>query len=143
MNDFNRWSLYSFLFLVSLPFLCSAFFKSIGLFLYVFDNVSIPVFMGVYSFFWIRFSRNIKNSEKKVARLTDEISSFQKNYSRNDFSKYVEDDEKLKKLEIEIFASKKNLEHINYALQFALIFWAFLKIAEFIFLILNNNKSQL
>jgi len=133
MNDFNKCSLYTFLLLVSIPFLYGAFSKSVTSFFNTFDNLSIPVFIGTYSFFWIRFSRYIKDAGRQILRYDNEVKTFSKKniYSKPEFAKNIEADNKLTQLKIKVSESKTNLEHINYGLQFALCFWAGIKIIEF------------
>lgn len=127
MKDFSKSALYSFLLLVSVPFLHAAISKSVSSFFYTFDNFSIPVFIGVYTSFWIYFNTAIKKSETEILRYDDEVKALEKISSKAYFSNYVESNNKLNQLRTEVSNSKINLEHINYGLQFALIFWTVIK----------------
>ncbi len=101
-----------------------------------FDKLSIPIWAALYSFFWLKFSRQIKKTERQILIYKNRTTSFEKIGNREYFNEYKTDTSQLSNLEKEIVELKLHFDFVNEALRISVIVSAILKVFQLFYSII-------
>lgn len=127
---FNQYSLYAILICLALPSIYFLLPKIFNSYLDAFDKLSIPIWAALYSFFWLKFSRGIKKTERQILIYKNRATSFEKIGNREYLDEYKADTAQLSILGKEIVELKLHFDFVNEALRISVIVGAILKVFQ-------------
>ena len=131
LKTFNQYSLYAFLILLALPLIYCLLPKLFNSYFDAFDKLSIPLWLALYSFFWLKFNRQIKKTEQQIPIYKNRITSFEKIGSKEYFNEYKTDIVQLSILEKDLKELKLHFDFVNETLRISVIVGALVKLIQF------------
>lgn len=136
IKTFNQYSLYAVLILVVLPFLYFLLPKIFNSYFDALDKFSIPLWAGLYAFFWLKFNKRIKKTERQILIYKDRTASFERTGNKQYFENYKSDSAQLSGFERELSELKIHFDFVNESLWVAVIVSAIIKIVQLIWSII-------
>ena len=137
IENFNKYSLYALLLLCFLPFIYFLLPKTFTSYFDVFDKLSIPLWAALYSFYWLKFNRKIKKTERQIPVYKNRVTALEKIHNQEYLNEYKSNAAELSKLETDIIELKRHFDFINDTLRISVIIGAAIKIVQFIFSIIK------
>lgn len=136
IKTFNQYSLYALLILGVLPFLYFLLPKIFNSYFDALDKFSIPLWAGLYAFFWLKFNKQIKKTERQILIYKDRTASFERTENKQYFENYKSDTDQLSNLERELAELKIHFGFVEESLWFSVIVSAIIKIVQLIWSII-------
>jgi hypothetical protein len=136
IKTFNQYSLYALLILVVLPSIYFLLPKIFNSYFDALDKFSIPLWAGLYAFFWLKFNKQIKKTERQILIYKDRTASFERTGNKQYFQNYKSDTTQFPNLERELSELKIHFDFVNESLWVAVILSAIIKIIQLIWSII-------
>lgn len=136
VKTFNQYSLYALLILVLLPSIYFLLPKIFNSYFDALDKFSIPLWAGLYAFYWLKFNKQIKTTERQILIYKDRTTAFERVGNKQYFTNYKSDTEQLSNLERELAELKIHFDFVEESLWVSVIATAIIKILELIYSII-------
>lgn len=128
----NRYSFIASLVLLILPLLYLVKQNVFTSYFDAFDRLSIPVWAGLYSLFWIIFDKQIKKLNRQIPVLQDRVNAYKSIGNSEYRTVQKEDEEKLAAGMLQLSDAKLHFEFINTTLRATVILAALVKIIQLV-----------
>jgi hypothetical protein len=133
IKSFTQYSLYAILILLVLPFIYLLLPRIFNSYFDAFDKLSIPIWAALYSFFWLKFNRQIKKTEHQILIYKNRTSSLEKVGNNEYLIEYKMGVVSLSNLEKELVELRLHFDFVNEALRVSIIAGAIIKILQLVF----------
>lgn len=138
-SNFNAISLIALAILLALPFIVFYFTEKPKTIIEVFARVSLVAWTGLYTFFWLKFKKEIQMCEKLVRSYQERKRTYQKIGNVEYLQEELKNDKLLTENEITLIQLKQHYEFVDKTLKISVIITAAANIILFIILSFYNK----
>jgi hypothetical protein len=132
-KSFNQYSFYGLFILIGLPSIYFLFPKIFNSYFDALDKFSIPLWAGLYAFYWLKFNKRIKIVERQILIYKNRTAAFERIGNKQYFTNYKSDTSQLSDLEAELAELKIHFDFIEESLWVSVIVGAMIKIIQLIY----------
>ncbi len=133
IKSFNQYSFYGLFILIGLPSIYFLFPKIFNSYFDALDKFSIPLWAGLYAFYWLKFANRIKTVERQILIYKDRTAAFERVSNKQYFTNYKSDKSQLSDLETELAELKIHFDFVEKSLWVSVIAGAIIKIIQLIY----------